>query len=133
MYLYCEEQRGRTKMGRISKQEYLQRQESYERQSNKESRFSLAAIFLVFAISWPIVVHLDKPVMRGSWVGWLWFSCFYLFFVCMAVVLIWLNKRNLKQHGLLCSFCSKPLKRAIVVTTGRCGHCGERIVEIEEQ
>ena len=118
-------------MERTTRQEFLRRQEAYNRQSNKEGIFFMVVMFLFFAVNWPLALYLDKQVARGSLFYWLWFSCFFLFFVCMGVAVLWFARRNLKRHGLLCPFCSKQLHRSIVVTTGRCGHCGERVVELD--
>ena len=115
----------------MSRQEFLRRQEMYDRKSNKEGICFIVAIILFFVINWPLAMYLDKQEVRGSFLYWLWFSCFILFFAIMGVAIFWLSKRNLKSNGLLCPFCAKQLHRSIVVTTGRCGHCGERVVELD--
>jgi hypothetical protein len=54
-------------------------------------------------------------------------------FVANAIFIIWYFPRSQRKFGLACPHCHKFLagqqSSQIVIATGNCGHCGERIFD----
>jgi len=57
--------------------------------------------------------------------------CIYLF--VGSILVVWLNFRRQKQLGACCPRCQKRFHEnsaRIVIATGKCGYCGERILDV---
>ena len=52
-------------------------------------------------------------------------------FVTTMPIALWLITRKQRKLGLMCPHCQKPMmgtEGMFVMTTGRCGHCGHKIL-----
>lgn len=115
----------------MNKQEFLQRLDTHRRQSNKEAVVFIILIVLYFVLSVPILLYHDKHPATDSLLDLFWNIFTPVFWLSLLVATVMKTKRDLKKHGLLCPFCASQLIRAIVVTTGRCGHCGEQVLDAD--
>jgi len=87
-------------------------------------------IAFLFASWWFLTARYDhSEPSSSSRIAWACtpFALFFIMIVGHKLVLGY----TFKHHGLSCPACGKPLGgvEAIVIATGNCGNCGERILE----
>jgi hypothetical protein len=90
--------------------------------------FKLAVVYvagLACFIFWP-----EKKGPDG--LDHLFVACFFAYFFIGMFLFIWLQIRRQRQLGAYCPKCSRrfgPKSARLVIATGKCGACGERILD----
>lgn len=115
----------------ITRQEFVEKYNAYEKQANKHSVRFFAMFAVVLVLTFIPMFFLMNQVPPDS----LWYLILLCFFFGSLGIMVYFNikldNEKFKELGLFCSHCSKRLRRDITVTTGRCGSCGEKIFEMD--
>jgi len=116
----------------MTKLDYHRRIESYKREDNA---VGCGMVLLVFGALFGMVGlavlagRLGDKQNTVAMCGMVIFLFVFLFGMLIASVA--LTNERLKRHGLLCPSCKASLvgqAEQVIITTKRCGTCGERII-----
>lgn len=95
-------------------------------------KWSIGFSVMLFAVALgniPLAGIMDR-LKPAIWIQVLYGLAFFGFLLGCIPLLAWITKRQQKQFGMICPNCGKPLvgvSSQIVVATGNCGRCGERV------
>ena len=108
----------------MTRSEYLQRARQHSRRTRVPGNFVLVSWFVV-AIAGSHLAQ-EQPLV--------FFPAILAYFVLSLLVLSFLSRLSINKLGLACPDCGKSLMgrkerpSQVVVTTGRCGSCGELVI-----
>jgi hypothetical protein len=123
----------------VTKQEFISRKQAYQNISGKGAMIAVLLLFLfVFLIVgvWdPLCEFVEshlKPVSIGNAVSVAIKVIVILFVIGSFRLLVLFLKSRMKQFGLICTDCGKPLMgkgEVEVMSTGLCGYCGAKVLD----
>ena len=94
------------------------------RQSDVSSGSGCVVFFAVLIGNVPVGTWIDHH-HPAKWVQLLFGGWFFGFMFGNLVLVAWIGRKQVREFGLHCLACDKPLVRITArsaVTTGRCGH-----------
>lgn len=100
------------------------------RSSKKWEAGFLVVFFSVLFANLPMAEFMDRE-KPATWIQVLYGVAFFGFIFGNLPLLAWFYKRQQRRFQVTCPNCDKPLTGVsgqIVVATGNCGHCGERVL-----
>lgn len=113
----------------MTKQEFIARQKALVARGRKWG-IAWCVLFLVLTLGGIAVGdYLDSDTTPACFrIGF--GVAFFAFLLGTVPWLLWFFKNQQRQFGLLCPSCGKALGAmgAIVIASGNCGHCGERVL-----
>jgi hypothetical protein len=112
----------------MTKQEFISKVATWRAHQNRNMAIALLPGILLLAVWFTFKPHDWALVSTTHLIFWIGSP----FLGCVVLVLApWLAIRyTFKRHGLSCPSCGKPLGgvEAIAIATGKCGSCGEQIL-----
>jgi hypothetical protein len=105
----------------MSKQEFIAKQKAL-----KYFGFTIAVLWLV---GLGFLSLLGKVLSVGK--NQLYTTCSIVYILGGAALIVWLNIRRQSQLGCICPKCGKRFYKVSaenVIATGKCGRCGETII-----
>ena len=113
----------------MTKPEFISRQKAMTKSSNKWTAGFLVVFFGVLLANIPLAGFMDRE-KPASWVQIVYGFTLFGFLIGNIPLMLWFVKRQQTRFGVRCPSCGKPLvglSAQVVVATGNCGQCGERI------
>jgi len=114
----------------MTKQEFIERQQAWKRHSGRRLAIWTVLWFgLMAGVIW--IQTLVSARTRANWVEPFFVLLLLAVLIGNLPVLIWYSRRQQRRFGVVCPQCGKPLATSgasIVVATGNCAYCGEKIL-----
>ncbi len=118
----------------MTKQKFISRIERWRKHQTRTLVVFFTSIAFAYGVWFLAMSHFDTsepstPLRIG------WASVPFALAVTMVVGHRLVLRHTFKRHGMSCLACGKPLGgiEAVVIATGNCGNCGERILEDEQE
>ena len=118
----------------MTKQEFISRLEENKEVSGKNVGFGLLAFFANAVLCVCIAGWIEKMKLP-EWIEAILGILTLVLMISPLFVMGWFVSRNLQKRNLLlpCPHCGRSLAgrvtAQIVIATGNCGYCGERVLE----
>jgi DNA-directed RNA polymerase subunit RPC12/RpoP len=115
----------------MTKQELITRQQVWKRKAGLESAGWVVIVFALLAGFVQLKNHVEAR-FHASWVDPVFAISFFVILGGNLLFVVWFGKRQFKRYGVACPHCGGPLagrSGEVVVATGNCGRCGERILD----
>jgi DNA-directed RNA polymerase subunit RPC12/RpoP len=112
----------------ITKQAFINKQKSMIRSSNRWAVIFLVVFFGVLLANLSLAKSIDRAAI---WTQVFYAIVFFSVLIGTIPLVMWFQKRQQKRFSVQCSSCGRPLvdiSAQIVIATGNCGHCGERVL-----
>jgi uncharacterized CHY-type Zn-finger protein len=115
---------------KISRQKLLERFQDFDSAQRKVQCLFYGILALLGIIVCGLSLYVAALGAKGYTPSPWWAAMLIVFFLPVLPLTLW-RKRNLQKFGLMCPACSKYLGRSLVLTTGRCPHCGNQVLEMD--
>ena len=118
----------------MTKQDFISRLEQNKEVSGKNVGLGLLAFFVV-GISCVVFLGWMEKMKLPAWIENIIGVLTLVVMISPIFIMGWAVSRNLKKRNLLlpCPHCGHSLEgrvsAQIVIATGNCGHCGERVIK----
>lgn len=114
---------------RMTKAEFIERRERFERYSKRFDWIYSAAFMALLIANIPFAKSIPKEY------NILYLVLFFGFLFGNLWLIVWLAKSRVKKFGMTCPNCSKPLTQTagqLLVVTGQCCHCGTTLFDAQQ-
>jgi amino acid permease len=114
----------------VTKQEFIKRQQTMTRGTNKRLGFWMAFFFAALFGCIPLMRYIERQEQDYTWIGAVAAAGLLVFLLGNLSLMVWYGARQQRQFGHRCPHCNKALVGfgvQLAIATGNCGHCGERV------